>query len=327
MRVNVEYGGGADTVFFDICRREAISYEMAVRNDVPDEDFFHSRYGGKLYYRSRTGLSGAGWYESSQAPQLIKFGWYRPDYIFGQERQQVAVTSDNYVLYGYLPIMPHEGIDHSAPAVLVQAGVLFLDYLPVVAFVPVNQVAEAIRDWHKIAEEAKLVKIPYYERYGDKLEPREFEVQFWNQHRFRGVNLVRFLEEMLDPIRDRSGLSADERNKINTTSLFSEHLHIYPVAGKWGHWNALGFCDQMWEQDPREIVGPLAEGWKALSDGIFIRLYPKFNGVQINVLCSIPGDSNMWIESFRTDSAWKLYDMQTFKQHTIEFTREHARKE
>jgi len=334
MRINVEFGGGSDAVFFDITRREVISYEMAVRNDVPEGDFFHARYGGLLYYRSRTGLSGAGWYESSQAPQLLRFGWYRPDYLLGQERQQVAVTSDNYTLYGYLPIKPHEGIDHSAPAVLVKAGLLFLGS-PVVVFVPVDQVDEAIRNWHKIAEEAQLIDVPYCSLYhAYKWEQSIFHVKFWNQHRFRGVNLVRFLEKMLDPIRKESGLSADERNKINTTSLFSNHMHIYPVAGKWAHWNSLGYCDQVWEQDPREMVGPLAEGWIALGGGVFIRRSPGPEGLEAEVLCSIPRPEELchenlgpWVESFHSTSAWALSDLEALRQRATELAVERARSQ
>lgn len=333
MRINVEFGGGADSVFYDITRREVISYEMAARANMCEQGFFHSRYGGKVYYRSRTGLSGAGWYESSQAPQLIKFGWYRPDYLFGQQRQQVAVTSDKYALYGYFPIKVNEGIDRTMPAVLVQFGVLFFDHPPVVAFVPVDQVDEAIRDWQKITDEAKLVGVPYCSLYhAYKWEQSSMQLKFWNQHRFRGINLVRFLEDMLDPIRKESGLSADERNKINTTSLLSDHMHIYPVAGKWAHWNSLGYCDQVWEQDPREMVGPLAEGWIALGGGVFIRRSPGPEGLEAEVLCSIPRpeelcheDLGPWMESFHSTSAWALSDLETLKQRATELAVESAR--
>jgi hypothetical protein len=329
MRINVEFGGGADAVFFDITRREVISYEMAAQG------VFHSRYGGKVYYRSRTGLSGAGWYDSSRAHQLIKFGWYRPEYILGQERQQVAVTSDNYTLYGYLPIKLHEGIDRTMPAVLVQFGGLFFDHPPVVAFVPSDHIDQAIRDWHKIAEEAKLVKIPYCNLFhAYKWEQSTFHVKFWNQHRFRGVNLVRFLEGMLDPIKEKSGLGADERNKINTTSLLSEHLHIYPVAGQWAHWNALGYCDKVWSQDPRELTGPLAEGWNALGDGVFARRAPKPESLEIDVVCSIArptelchGDLSPWAESFHSTSVWALRDLETLKQRATELAVESGRSQ
>lgn len=335
MRINVEFGGGADAVFYDVSRREVISYEMAARAGMCEQGVFHSRYGGKVYYRSRTGLSGAGWYESSQAPQLVRFGWYRPEYILGQERQQVAVTSDNYALYGYFPLKIHEGIDTTMPAVLVKAGRSVWGYPSVVVFVPVNQVDEAIRDWQKITEEAQLIDVPYYNLYHDYLwEKSNFHVKFWNPRRFRGVNLVRFLDEMLDTIRKESGLSADERNKINTTSLFSDHMHIYPVVGKWAHWNSLGYCDQVWEQDPREMVGPLAEGWIALGGGVFIRRSPGPEGLEAEVLCSIPRpeelcheDLGPWVESFHSTSAWALSDLEAIRQRATELAVESGRSQ
>lgn len=312
MRINVDYGGGADAVFFDVTRREAISYEMAVRNDIPEDEFFHSRFGGKLFYRSRTGLSGAGWYDSSQASQLVQFGWYRPDYIHGQQRQQVAVTSDNYTLYGYLPIKPHEGIDRTMPAVLVQAGVPFIDIPPIVAFVSADHIDQAIRDWGKITDEAEPVQVQYY-ACTSKLEPREFEVRFWNRNRFHGVNLVRFLGDDLARLQANGDLTPEWRSRIDKVFRLAEYLHIYQIGSQWGHWNVFGFCDHAWSQDPREMVGPLPEGWYAHGDGIFVRRHPRPDSLQVEVLFSpLQGE-----EDYRLVSVWELNEyMATLRQQT-----------
>ena len=136
---------------------------------------FPLRRGDLLPFQNRSVR--AGWYDSSRANQLLKFGWYRPDYLFGQERQQIATAPDGGSIYGWLPIKPHKGIDHNAPAVLVTAGAPFIDILPTVVFIVADRVDEAIRDWGKIVEEAKLVKIPNY-AYINRLEPQEFDVRF-----------------------------------------------------------------------------------------------------------------------------------------------------
>lgn len=331
MRIRAEYGGGADTVFFDICRRTAISYEMAVRNDIPEDEFFHSRYGGKVFYRSRTGLSGAGWYESARAPYLVRFGWYRTDCgEYQQEQRQVDVSRPNSPIYGYLPIQSHRGIDRTAPAVLVTCEATVLEFVPIVAFVPVHAVDEVIRDWAKVEEEAKSLQIPYYCLHDNCLERQSFEVRFWSRKcPFRGVNLVRFLDQALDPIRD-----AVHRTEVGG-NMVANLLHIYPIGSQWGHWNALGYCDQVWGQDPRDMVGPLAEGWYALGAGVFIRRCPGPDGLGVEVLCSISrpqdlrhADLSQWAESYQTISVWDLRDgVEKVRQQALELALAKAREE
>jgi hypothetical protein len=331
MRMHIEFGGGSDAVFYDVARRDVVSYELAVREDVPEEDFFHRRYGGETYYRSRTGLSGAGWYESALAPYLVRFGWYRTDAgIYEQERRRVDASRPNNPLYGYLPIRSHKGVDRTAPAVLVTCEATVLESAPTVAFVPVHAVDEVIRDWAKVEEEAKSLQIPYYCLHDNCLERQSFEVRFWSRKcPFRGVNLVRFLDQALDPVRD-----AARRTEV-CGNMVANLLHIYPIGSQWGHWNALGYCDQVWGQDPRDMVGPLAEGWYALGAGVFIRRCPGPDGLGVKVLCSISrpqdlrhADLYQWAESYQTISVWDLKgDPEEIRQQAISLALAKAREE
>ncbi len=62
-KIKLEWAGGLDTFMFDLRKGEMFSYEQ-------DRDALHEKFGGKCYYASLSGLSGAGWIEA--IPELVQ---------------------------------------------------------------------------------------------------------------------------------------------------------------------------------------------------------------------------------------------------------------
>lgn len=73
-RLNLEFGGGHYDAVLDFARGKV---ELYTGEDVGAGEHFHSRHGGRQYYTSRSGLSGAGY--APARPTLKPVGSYRID--------------------------------------------------------------------------------------------------------------------------------------------------------------------------------------------------------------------------------------------------------
>ena len=70
--INLEFGGGLTTLFLELRKSglRVLDYEL-------DYAYIHRKCGGRRYYTSHSGLSGAGWIKSLK--DLIQVGYYRCD--------------------------------------------------------------------------------------------------------------------------------------------------------------------------------------------------------------------------------------------------------
>ena len=68
-RIDVDFGGGYDSIIYSVKENRFYSYEQ-------ETEEVHSRYAGRQYYSSRSGMSGAGFLEVDPANNdLILFGY------------------------------------------------------------------------------------------------------------------------------------------------------------------------------------------------------------------------------------------------------------
>ena len=113
-RINLGWGGGAFDVLMDIRSRQLIAYssESAAAQ-------VHETYGGKSYYRSRSGMSGAGWIPGHMA--LRSVATYRVDsaYVEAPDLANVSETVPGLAIIA--PIDYHGGnVPHEWPIAVVK---------------------------------------------------------------------------------------------------------------------------------------------------------------------------------------------------------------
>ncbi|MBI2612201.1 hypothetical protein HYW59_00075 [Candidatus Kaiserbacteria bacterium] len=79
-RIDLRYGGGEIDILLDLRSSSLVAYhgdEVRYREGEIPPPSFHARYGGKQYYSSRSGASGAGWVPAR--PWLATVTGYRTD--------------------------------------------------------------------------------------------------------------------------------------------------------------------------------------------------------------------------------------------------------
>lgn len=252
-KIDMQFGGGYNTILYSARRNCFFAYEQEAVE-------IHSKYGGRQYYSSRTGLSGAGFLEVDPINNdLIQFGYYRTD-AMNEQRIETVHTVNGCPVFGYAPIISHGGIDQNAPFVLADGRK--------VAFVHACDVRDTILKWEGI--KGKEIKLNYYDRYGHK---EKLTFQLYNPDHFREVRATRFIDL-------RGAREATREMTTSSESLFEQKLNIVNNDGyRWFHLSIDGIFDMKWDEDPREIVGEVVPGWYGAGDGLYWRR--GRNGVKV----------------------------------------------
>lgn len=259
-KLNVRFMGGVDTVLVSTTRNTIFSYEQNTKE-------LHETYGGKQYYVSQSGLSGAGFLEFGPKNDLILFGYYRTDAVGEQKKEivhQVEMNNNGKMcdIFGYAPIISHKGVDQNAPFVLTDGTN--------VAFVMGLSIVDTLLNWEEcIRQGGKKMECVYYDKEGG-CHKKNFSL--YNPYHFRGVRATKFVD-----LRDARQEAVDY--EWNWESIFEKKLCIVKKGDTWYHLGPDRIFDQKWEKDPRKILGEVANGWIHAGDG----LYWRRKGINITV--------------------------------------------
>jgi hypothetical protein len=280
-RIECSFGGGSDTPILDLQQGILYSYEL-------NRAELHNKFGGMQYYSSRSGLSGAGFIPLTNTNSLVKFGWYRTD-IFRYEQHRELIT-DN--IWGYAPIKSHGGIDHTKPVVLTDGTK--------VAFVNESEIVSVLADWNNFY--SYEINFEYF--LTDGIE-RNNSFLFYNPHKFRGVNPLRFI--------DLSDLQIEQYEHVGD-SLHAK-LSIVKTEAGYFHLNKLGYYDQFFKEDPHILSGVEINGFSLLGDGFIVRR----EGNSMNVFMEIDRDQTeqkisifQWFS--KSIEEWKAYFLSSIKE-------------
>lgn len=302
MKIKCEFGGGGDTILFAPKSQEFFSYEK-------DSAFLHTRFGGKAYYSSRSGLSGEGYLCPPPSDPLLEVGSYRTD---AHLSPHPALSP----LYGgiqcFVPYRSHKGIDGNKPIVLEGVG-------------KVAMVAEFCRVWETIAawgdeEKWRKIEIPAYTNYGS-LDPIHLQIQG------HGVSVLPFIDHPR---------ITEARGWVNTINS-GEYLHTrdwplraigwypaQPSGDGWLHQAKDGHFDA-YSPDihPLDMEGELPGGWVVDPDEFFFwqvrqrEVYGflwDFGGdgelpveyeISVSIVEFFALGSPHWIEECKAGIAWK----------------------
>lgn len=239
MKYQVSYQSATSDCFYSVRQNQFFSYEE-------DASELHDKFGGKQYYESRTGLSGAGYLES--LGDLIPFGWYRTDIRRDEQaRRQVHSTPNGSPIFGYVPLKGHDGIDPDAPVVLTDGHQ--------VVFSSPYQVLEFLKTWDSL--EGKEYQVEYYDprRWFDPKD--SFRFTLINPGQYHGLRATRFVD--LRDIRPEADIAPQ--------TLFEQKLNIERIDSRWFHRNQDGYYDMMFLLDPSDLAetqpgSVLPEGWQ-----------------------------------------------------------------
>jgi len=245
----MKFGGGGDTIVYSLVSSRFFSYEK-------NREELHEVYGGKPYYTSWSGLSGAGFLEPDpETNDLLLFGWYRTDAGREQSDATTVHSVDGREVFGYAPITSHGGIDVTAPFVLTDGRK--------VAFVHASQVQSTLLAWNQTS--GREITLVWYD--GEGVE-RELVFMLHNPSHFRGVRATRFVD-LREP---REVVIASGYYRGSGETMFERKLGIVKSGEEWYHISPDGFFDQRWLEDPRQSADEQIIGtWMHTTGGLFWR--------------------------------------------------------
>lgn len=260
-KIELSYGGGSDTVLYSAKANHFFSFEK-------DGEKLHQIYGGKTYYTSRTGLSGAGFIQPKpQDNDLVRFGWYRTD-ARGQQHREIVGQREHREIFGYAPIKSHGGIQQKFPFILTDGET--------VAFVSRWEVAETIYTWSEIKANAvdktfALAQIGVYDSGPHFNGITSVQWNLFNPNHLSGVDALRFVD--LRNYRPEEQLWIKNPEPPATCRI----LNLLPITDwegkdRWAHLHQLGVYDIVLNTMPQMIDGAVGFGdWVSDFNGILWR--------------------------------------------------------
>jgi len=248
MRMELFWGNGISSVIYDAKKEKLLIY-----GNPQAREYLHNQYGGKVYYISRSGMSGKGYIENFQS--LIKLGFYRVR--GGIQPEWEYLTSEVQISVG---LYDQFGRDESLPIVF------FNKKTNVIVF------GDSISDWEftQDHENAKEIEIPWYN--GD-LTPQKRIIFFKNPYHFRGVDIRAFLDFSF-PKKE-----AEAAKKESVRIMYHPRLEIWKKKNinRYFHINRYEYIDMIWE-DEKDMLENLPNYWKTDDGKFFLRrkgLHPE----------------------------------------------------
>jgi len=274
-KISLSFAGGSTDVLYSAKLARFFSYEK-------NRDLLHQIYGGKAYYTSGSGLTGAGYLSVSEIDNdLILWGHYMVGGTIPTNKKVVGFYQPypnheyyNVVrepLYGYAPISAHLGLVPELPFVLSDGNT--------VAFLREHEIPEGIKNWQKIKKICLKKNLPYVEMEdwwsGGEYIPydREMTWGFYNPCHFKGINALQFVD--LSDASQRVGkiwkqISGAEMDyPFTAETLFVAPVRYYANGRENEEWvskNPYGIFDNRFNFHPRLVDGELGIG-KWIGDG------------------------------------------------------------
>lgn len=187
-----------------------------------DRDRLHELYGGKNYYISLTGKTGAGYLNPSPKDLLVEFGFYCVDRGHGPGNQQKMTVgnSGEAAIFGYCPIVT-QGLPKwkKYPIVLTDGQKI--------TFVHPDYVSETIREWDNLSwDKAIEIKVDYIKADFVCFAKKELEFKLLTNY-FRGVNALRFADLRKAQQEAKELIRVIKDGNYNAQNLWEQNLNVY----------------------------------------------------------------------------------------------------
>jgi len=247
-RINCEFSGQKCTMLYSLSSKKTFNY-----GNTDDRERLHVTYGGKQYYTSCSGRSGAG-YLNTNIGDLIEIGSYRTDC------NQIIEVHTNCKFNIYIPFSNGNDTRTTHPCVIS-------DGWKVVAFFPfignnIIDLEQIYKDWGTY-EPKKMVYEYFYFSSAAEFNTIKDEWYFYNPCHLTGVNACDFIRKSPD-------------NKITPITHPDDYLYLYQkikickYINDYVHINKYGHIDKVFENNPYKIKGEI-NGWFGNGEGVFYK--------------------------------------------------------
>jgi len=169
--IGLSWGNGGTDLFFVPCKGglEILDYEF-------DFDRIHERCGGKCYYQSRSGGSGAGYIE--KYADLIRVGYYRVDTAYNEFHYPVKLTDDVSVMIPYVSHERDKTTTLENNPVVIMVGNSTIVYCGF--YTNMIEVLTALLSGEKLKQEPRILKRKFVNTKSYWKSVEEVELEFYN---------------------------------------------------------------------------------------------------------------------------------------------------
>lgn len=261
-RKNIElsWGSGDTTLFVAPCNEGGLmllDYEF-------DYDQIHEKCGGRCYYQSRSGASGAG-YVYSYA-DMIPVGYYRVDTAYNEWHSPVEIYDEISIMFPYMSYQQDKQETLENNPVVIRVGENTLIYCGY--YTNMNQVLTTLLSGEELHGEPQVLKRTFVKKdcWGRRYED-DVEIRFYNLfgHTFYPW------EFLTDVIKDSSVYYPEER----VHSIFRISKYEDGTLVRTSRIGQSLYATKILEADPCEHVDVAIPGWELAETNMLYKLREK----------------------------------------------------
>lgn len=253
-KIQVSFGGGSSSVFFQILSKRVLSYSG-------NTEYFHENYWWKLYYISLTWLSWAGYLQPNiSKDDLIEFGYYRTDASNQQfiKKVKAACENTNYKdIFGYVPIKNPGGLD------AISEGPIVLTDWNNVVFCNEWEISHCLKTWNELPFKNK--EFSFYWSYNNQNHKQTVNYNIYSTIDRYNLKPERFIDL-------RNIIYQPEFSRESQGSLMERKLGIIQRHNEWFRIWFRGLLTSYCNfENPRTHVWQLVYNWEGDWNWLFIR--------------------------------------------------------
>lgn len=253
--IDVAFGGGASSLFLAPVDGgfELLDYEF-------DSERIHQIGGGRQYYQSCSGYSGAGYL--THYGELIPVGYYRVDTALNDHQFPVNLTDEISIMFPYVS----HGSDvqstlENNPVILQVSNdtIIYVDF-----YTNMNEVLETLLSEEELPQEARILKKRFYNGYSQQEE--EVELKFFNLFGERSYYPWEFATDLLAPY-----CIYEPKERIHQIFRVTEREH-----GEWVKGCKIGqkFCsEELLKEDPCLEMKEAPKGWQLADTNLVYKVH------------------------------------------------------
>ena len=169
--IDLAWGDGRTELFLAPSKKgmEVLSYEY-------DFDRIHEVCGGRCYYQSRSGCSGAGYIE--HYGDLTRVGYYRVDTVHNEFQYPVKLTNEVSIMLPYVSHGTGGGVTLDENPVVIKVGkstIIYCDF-----YRNMKEVLTAVLSGQKLKQEPRILKRSFVNTKTSWRKDEEVELKFYN---------------------------------------------------------------------------------------------------------------------------------------------------
>lgn len=243
--IDLAWGDGDTCLFLAPCKDgfEVLDYEF-------DFDRIHKRCGGKCYYQSVSGYSGAGYIK--EYADLTRVGYYRVDTVHNDFHTPVKLTDEVSIMLPYVSHEEYKRKTLETNPVVIMVGKSTIIYCGF--YTNMNEVLTTLLSGEELKQEPRILKRPFVDTRAYWKKNGEVELKFYNLFGY-SFYPWEFATELLE---DYAVNYPDER----VHSIFRISTCKDGTLVRTARIGQMLYAAEVLENDPCEGVSQAIPGWE-----------------------------------------------------------------